>query len=105
MVDTQLQQRNLLQSRFSSKGHVEDFDRMYEISELIEALEAENEALAYHAYERIETMGTGDLVISKVDPNRVYEVMKHSHMVSYAIKTVITDKPNQRQEQQFGEST
>ena len=105
MADTQLRQRNLLQSRFPSQGHVEDFDRMYEIGQLIKDLEAENEALAYHAYECIETMGAGELVFSKVDPNRVYEVMKHNHMVSYTIKTVITDKPNQRTERAFGEST
>ena len=104
MTSKQENYRKSLQGRFPSQGHVEDFDRMYEIDQLIKDLEAENEALSYHAYERIETM-EGELVLSKVDPNRVYEVMKHNHMVSYAIKTVITDKPNQRTERQFREST
>ena len=105
MTNTQANNRRSLQGRFPSKGHVEDFDRMYEISQLIEDLEYEAEALSYHAYERIDAMKTGELVISKVDPNRVYEVEAHSHMVSYIIKMVMTDKPNQRTERQFGEIT
>ena len=104
MTSKQENYRRSLQGRFPSQGHVEDFDRMYEISELIKALEAENEALSYHAYERIERM-EGEFVISKVDPNRVYEVEAHNHTVSYIIKMVMTDKPNQRTERQFGEIT
>ena len=105
MTNSQVRRKSL-KSRFPSQGYVEDLDRMCEISQAIRDLEDESEALSYHVRERIDMFKTGELVISKVDPNRVYEVQRiSSHMVSYAVKTVMTDNLNQRTERQFGEST
>ena len=102
MTDLDQRQRDTLKCQYPSKGHVEDFDRMFDIDQLIDDLRLEKQALAYHAREHIDTMGSGEIVVSKADPTRVYQISGAGHAVTYVVMTVI--QPRQTNQYETHES-